>query len=89
MTVRVTRKDALVENVDWPDEGCSLQPSCRTCPLPHCRYEPGYRVDWHRADLRARIAQQRRSQGASIEELMRELGIGRRTVFRLLNRTVR
>ena len=36
------REDALPENQDFRDTGCSLSPRCLDCPLPRCRYdEPG------------------------------------------------
>lgn len=88
MKVPRVRSDALVDGFDRPDGGCSLHPSCRTCPLAQCRYDPGYRVDIVKADLSALIAQRMRSQGASIKELMRELGVCRRSVYRFLNRQV-
>ena len=88
MTVRVTRKDALVEGGDWPDGGCSLHPSCQACPLPSCRYDGHYRIDILRADIRALAAQRLRFRGGSIEEIQRSLGVSRRTAYRLITRSV-
>lgn len=80
-------RDALPEHTRYRDDGCSVSPSCFSCPLPRCRYEePG--------GLRAVLNQQRddamlkmRASGASVEELAVHFSVSRRTVFRVLEGT--
>lgn len=88
MTVSRVRADALVDGLALSDKGCSLHPSCRTCPLPTCRYDAPNGVATVRADLRALVAQRRRSQGATGEDIGRELGVSIRCVWRLVKRPV-
>lgn len=84
---RKRSRDALPEHTRYRDDGCSVSPSCFTCPLPRCRYEePG--------GLRAVLNQQRdnamlemRARGASVEELAARFSVSRRTVFRVLEGT--
>jgi hypothetical protein len=80
-------RDPLPENTRYRDDGCSVSPSCFTCPLPCCRYEePG--------GLRAVLNQMRDSQiltlkqqGVPIEDLALRFQVSRRTVFRVLEGT--
>lgn len=93
---RVRLADSVPE--DWlkgggyADRGCSLHPSCLTCPLPRCRYEL--------APLQARRALRElqlvellpevgvtpgeRLPFAVADELAVLLGCSRRTVYRLV-----
>lgn len=78
------RADALPEGSFYPDDGCSESPSCLECPLPMCRYEyPG--------GLRSlmNIARDQkivglRTLGAPVAVIADEIGVSRRTVFRIL-----
>lgn len=75
------RRDTKPELVDWRDDGCSLHPHCLTCPLPRCRYEmgPGQAralADWF--VLRDVLA-----DGRTVEQAAADLGVSRRTVYRL------
>ncbi len=80
-------RDPLPENTRYKDDGCSVSPSCFTCPLPRCRYEePG--------GLRAVLNQMRDSeilalkqQGVPVEDLALRFQVSRRTVFRVLEGT--
>jgi len=87
MVARV-RADALVDGLALSDKGCWLHPSCRTCPLPTCLHDAPNGVASVRADLRALIAQRRRSQGVSGADIGRELGVSIRCVWHLMKRPV-
>lgn len=83
---RRVRADALPEHQEYRDGGCELAPCCLRCPLVRCRYdEPG---GARRLLLGSRdeALQQRREEGAGIDELAREFGLSRRSVFRVLAR---
>jgi hypothetical protein len=83
------RADALPEFTRYRDDGCDVNPSCLTCPLPRCRYEePG--------GLRALLNEARdleivalRARGVSVAELAGRFGVSRRTVFRVLGSRAR
>lgn len=78
------RSDSLPEHTRYRDDGCEVNPSCLTCPLPRCRYEePG--------GLRALVNSYRDGQmlemrlnGVPVEDLAERFGVSRRTVFRIL-----
>ncbi len=36
---RKVRKEALPEYANYQDTGCSLAPSCLSCPFVSCRYD--------------------------------------------------
>ncbi len=77
------------EGFHWeiPDEGCDLAEidprcsSCLTCPLPVCRYElpPGRARMLSQAQALGRLLR----TGRTMEEAATELGVSRRTVYRL------
>jgi hypothetical protein len=68
----------------YRDDGCEVNDSCLTCPLPRCRYEePG--------GLRAIMNEARdneiielRGRGVSVDAIADRFGVSRRTVFRVL-----
>lgn len=63
------------------DTGCDLAPSCLACPLPACRYDLPPKVA---AALPTIIAVRRlRAAGKTVTETAEELGVSRRTAFRL------
>ncbi len=78
------RSDSLPEHTRYRDDGCEVNPSCLTCPLPRCRYdEPG--------GLRAMVNSYRdgqmmelRMSGVPVEAIADCFGVSRRTVFRIL-----
>ncbi len=79
-----TRADALPEHAHYRDDGCDAHPACRTCPLPHRRYdEPGGLRALLNADRDQRIVELR-LRGATVENLAERFGVSRRTVFRIL-----
>ena len=78
--------DVLPEDTRYRDTGCSLSPSCLSCPLARCRYdEPAGAVTVRRADRDARILALRRQQ-LSVREVARRAGVTTRTVQRALRR---
>ena len=78
------RSDSLPEHTRYRDDGCEVNPSCLTCPLPRCRYdEPG--------GLRALVNSYRdgkmlelRLEGVPVEDIAERFSVSRRTVFRIL-----
>ena len=82
--LQLVRRDCLPENVNYRDTGCDLHPSCLSCPLPRCRYDRRSGVRGLRNEFRdARIRRLYR-QGKSVRLIMAELGLSRRTVYRIL-----
>jgi hypothetical protein len=84
--LRPARRDALPEHTQYTDSGCSLHPSCLTCPLLRCRYdEPGgaRRLLSGERDRSIRALQRDR---VPINSIAARFGISRRTVFRVLAR---
>jgi hypothetical protein len=78
------RSDSLPEHTRYRDDGCEVNESCLTCPLPRCRYdEPG--------GLRGLVNSYRDGQmmelrlnGVPVETIAERFGLSRRTVFRIL-----
>lgn len=79
------RTDTLPEDTEYRDTGCSLAPSCLSCPLPQCRYdEPrsARRLGNHARD--SEIALLRREHGATIAAIAAAYGLTTRQVYRIL-----
>ncbi len=74
-------RDGLPENTHYHDDGCDLHNSCLTCPLPACRYEmpPGRARALSQAAALGLLLQ----SGRTMDEAATELGVSRRTVYRL------
>jgi hypothetical protein len=81
---RRIRVDALPEHVAFQDSGCEFATSCLRCPLERCRYETPGSSRALRQTPRDRALRQRRSEGVPIETIALEVGLSRRTVFRIL-----
>jgi hypothetical protein len=82
--LELVRADSLPENANYRDSGCDLHPACLTCPLPRCRYDRRSGVRGLQNEFRdARIRRLRR-QGRSVPQIMAEIGVSRRTVYRVL-----
>ena len=74
-------RDGLPENTSYQDDGCDIHDQCLTCPLPACRYEmPPGRA---RALAQAAALAQLLARGRTMDEAAVELGVSRRTVYRL------
>lgn len=77
------RADALPEFADYyQDTGCDLAPRCLTCPFEVCRYDKA--VTAQRSAQNKSKAIELKVRGWSIDDIARELNIGRRQVFRYL-----
>lgn len=74
-------RDGLPENTSYLDDGCDIHRQCLTCPLPACRYEmpPGRARALSQAASLARLL----TDGHTMDEAATELGVSRRTVYRL------
>ena len=74
-------RDGLPENTNYQDDGCDIHDQCLTCPLPACRYEmpPGRARALSQASALARLLM----LGRTMDEAAAELGVSRRTVYRL------
>lgn len=85
--LRPARRDALPEHTHYIDTGCSLHPSCLTCPLVRCRYdEPGGARKLISDARDRRILRLQRDEQLPVSVIARHFGISRRTVFRVLAR---
>lgn len=78
------RADALPEYTHYRDDGCEVNPSCLTCPLPRCRYEEPGGLRGLLNGYRDRQIVEMRMSGTPVEELAERFGVSRRTVFRIL-----
>ena len=85
---RRARRDALPEHTPYADTGCDMHPSCLTCPLVRCRYdEPGGARRLFSESRDRQIVAMRRS-GEAINQIAGRFGVSRRTVFRVLARSL-
>jgi hypothetical protein len=83
----LVRTDTLPEDTDYRDTGCSLAPSCLSCPLPQCRYdEPrsARRLSNHARDTE--IVLLRTQHAAPIEAIASAYGLTTRQVYRIMRR---
>jgi hypothetical protein len=81
------REDALPENQEYRDTGCSLAPSCLDCPLPRCRYDqPGGARRLLTETRDEEIVRRRATERVPVETLARQYALSRRSVFRILRK---
>jgi hypothetical protein len=81
------RRDALPEHTRYTDTGCSIHPSCLTCPLVRCRYdEPNGVRNIRGRERDSSIVQVRAVEGLTVRDVAARFGVSRRTVFRALAR---
>lgn len=80
----MTRRNAYPEGLHHTDDGCEVSPTCRTCPLPACRYEL-------HSGLRGILNLERdaeivalRAAGWTAKSIAERFGVSKRTVFRVL-----
>ena len=78
------RADSLPEFTRYRDDGCDVNPSCLTCPLPRCRYDEPGGLTGLLNGLRDREIVALKSRGVAVEEIADTFGVSRRTVFRVL-----
>jgi len=76
------RRDALPEFTRYQDTGCEVSPSCFTCPLARCRYDDGVGVRALRREIRVTEVLELRERGMTVEDVARQVGRSRRTIFR-------
>jgi hypothetical protein len=88
MTIRKLRIDALPENYSYRDDGCDIHPACLTCPLPQCRYDNPRGARGMFNEVRDVEIVRLRRKGLSINEIASRYDISRRTVFRVMRRSV-
>ncbi len=78
------RSDSLPEHTRYRDDGCEVNPSCLTCPLPRCRYdEPGGLRGMVNSYRDGQMAEMR-DNGVPTEVIADRFSVSRRTVFRIL-----
>lgn len=82
--------DRVPELTHYQDEGCRVWAACLTCPLPRCIFDDpaGVRRATNRAVNGQRDAEIRRryAAGEAAIALAAEFGLGRRTVYRIVER---
>ncbi len=83
------RADSLPEHTRYRDDGCEVNPSCLTCPLPRCRYEEPGGLRGLINGYRDRQIVELRLQGAPVHEIAERFALSRRTVFRILETSSR
>lgn len=79
-----SRTDSLPEFTRYRDDGCEVNPSCLTCPLPRCRYEEPGGLRAILNESRDRQIIELRGRGVSVDAIADRFGVSRRTVFRVL-----
>ena len=81
------RSDALPEDTDFPDTGCSIAPRCLRCPLARCIEEEPQRAAARLAAFARRnreIAYIYRRYHPTIDMIATTYGLTRRQVFRIV-----
>ncbi|MCC6238351.1 MAG: helix-turn-helix domain-containing protein [Dehalococcoidia bacterium] len=82
---RRPREDALPEHLDYHDDGCTVFPSCLSCPLPRCRYDvPGGARAMLNVARDEAIRRMRDEGDLPVDEIANRFRVSRRTVFRVL-----
>ena len=89
MTLPRVRKDALPEETEYRDDGCSYHPHCLSCPLTVCRYDDPHLLIAMRIQEQRQKAVRLRAEGLTVNDVAARLNISRRTVFRLAHCTTR
>ena len=84
---RPLRRELLPEHTRYVDSGCSVHPSCLTCPLVRCRYEePGGVRRIYSRDRDLSLLEVKGAEKLTVEAVARRFGVSRRTVFRIMAR---
>lgn len=78
------RVDAFPEQLDYRDTGCSVHPSCLSCPLPRCVLDAGRpgRPWANRVEANVERALEMRSAGMSTRSIAEVLGVSQRVAQR-------
>ena len=72
------------DNYPYKDEGCSLHPSCLTCPYPRCRYELHSGIRKMGAGILSGEISRLRAEGSSVAEIAQRFSVNKRTIYRHL-----
>lgn len=81
--MRVARSDSLPEGTEYQDDGCEVASKCVECPLLMCRYEyPTGLRGLRNLDRNKNIREM--APLTSVTAIAAELGISKRTVFRVV-----
>lgn len=84
-----------LDHAHWKDTGCTIGtlviPSCLTCPLPVCKYDEAAPSATERSAIVRKLRSEDRTvhifkrldDGLTPRQIAAELGITRRSVFRL------
>ena len=72
------------EDYPYKDTGCSLAPSCLTCPYPRCRYDLHSGIRKMGAGILSGELVRLRAEGQSVDVLAQRFGVDRRTIYRRL-----
>ena len=84
LLLAIVRKDTLPEGTRYKDTGCSVSPSCFSCPLPECRYDDdAARKVRARRDRRIRTLKRNH---VGVDELAHRFNVSTRTVYRITQR---
>lgn len=70
--------------------GCKVHPDCLTCPLARCIFdaeEPSYAMRQALSSSRRQQVRRLRRSGLRVVDVAAQLGIAKRTVYRLLKAT--
>ncbi len=76
----MTLTDCAPKYNTYPDKGCSLFPSCLTCPLDKCALDDGI-SGFNRKERNEEITK-RFKQGESIKDLKKSFGLSAITIRR-------
>ena len=80
----VPKRGLLPEDAEYRDTGCDLSPSCLSCHLPQCRYDPAVQPHVMASFSRQRKAVIMVKAGVDVDGIAVLLGVSRRQVFRYL-----
>jgi hypothetical protein len=78
------RGDTLPEDTRYRDDGCAVNPTCLTCPLPRCRYDDDRTLRAILNEPRDLAIVEAKENGVSIAEISSRFGVSKRTIFRIL-----
>jgi hypothetical protein len=78
------RGDTLPEETRYRDDGCAVNPTCLTCPLPRCRYDDDRTLRAILNEPRDLAIVEAKENGVSIAEISSRFGVSKRTIFRIL-----
>jgi hypothetical protein len=78
------RGDQLPEETRYRDDGCAVNPTCLTCPLPRCRYDDKRTLRSILNEPRDLAIIDAKANGVSIAEISARFAVSKRTVFRIL-----